>query len=213
MTRIKVFVFNPFQENTYLLYDETGECLIVDPGCYSTDEEQQLLNYLKDNKLKPVALVNTHTHIDHVLGNRFIFKSFGLKPIIHPAGEVFLHSAAAHGSMFGLTVGEMVFPEKFINEKDILKFGNSSLEVIYTPGHADGSVCLANHEERFVITGDVLFNGSIGRTDLPTGNFEILEKSITQKLYTLPDDYTVYPGHGMETTIGDEKRDNPYVPG
>lgn len=213
MIQIKVFTFNPFQENTYLLYDETGECIIIDPGCVTHDEEQKLAGFISSKNLKPVALVNTHTHIDHILGNNFISDTFRLKPLLHPAGETFLQQAPEHGKMFGFEVQEMIFPEKYIHDGDKIVFGNSTLEVLYTPGHVDGSVCLVSHAGRFVITGDVLFSGSIGRTDLPTGNFDLLEESIITKLYTLPDDYTIYPGHGPSTTIGEEKSGNPFVRG
>lgn len=213
MIQIKVFIFNPFQENTYVLHDETGECVIIDPGCYTPDEEKKLAQYIKDKNLKPVAMINTHTHVDHVLGNSFIYKTYGLKPLIHREGEVFLESASEHATMFGLQVGEMIMPEKYLDEHETFRFGNSSLEVLYTPGHVNGSICLVNHESRFVITGDVLFNGGIGRTDLPTGDFDLLAESITNKLYPLPDDFVVHPGHGPATTIGDEKTENPFVPG
>jgi glyoxylase-like metal-dependent hydrolase (beta-lactamase superfamily II) len=213
MIRIKVFVFNPFQENTYVLHDETLECVIIDPGCYGPVEEKQLSDYIASNHLKPVALINTHAHIDHILGNNFMHQTYGLKPLLHKAGEIFLKSAPEHGKMFGFNVDEMVLPEQFLEDNETFRFGNSNLEIRYTPGHVDGSVCLVNHENRFVITGDVLFNQSIGRTDLPTGDFDLLIQSITQKLYTLPDDYLVYPGHGPATTIGDEKLGNPFVLG
>lgn len=213
MIRIKVFTFNPFKENTYILHDNTNECVIIDPGCYTPAEEIELSGYIRDNNLKPMALLNTHTHIDHILGNNFVTLNYGLKPQIHRAGEVFLESAPDYGTMFGLRVSELALPEKYLEDREIFRFGNSSLEVLYTPGHVDGSVCLVNHENRFVITGDVLFNGSIGRTDLPTGDFSRLEESIKEKLYTLPADYFVHPGHGPATTIGEEKTGNPFVTG
>ncbi len=213
MIQIKVFVFNPFQENTYILHDDTKECIIIDPGCYTKQEETELSTYISDNQLNPVAIINTHTHIDHILGNNFIFRTFNLKPIIHDAGTIFLSNASDYAAMFGIQVADMVMPEKFIDEGDKISFGKSTLEVLYTPGHADGSVCLVNHEQSFVITGDVLFNGSIGRTDLLTGDFDILTESITQKLYSLPDNYIVYPGHGETTTIGNEKLSNPFIRG
>ncbi len=213
MIRIKVFVFNPFRENTYVLHDDTSDCIIVDPGCCSEEEESELIFYIKENKLKPVAVINTHTHIDHILGNNFIYNTYNIKPVIHEAGEGFLKSAPEYGTVFGLQVNEMIMPEKYLDEGDKIYFGHAFLEVLYTPGHADGSICLVSPENRFVITGDVLFNGSIGRTDLPTGNFDLLSDSITRKLYTLPDDYTVFPGHGPETSIGNEKMQNPYVMG
>ncbi|MDZ4205408.1 MAG: MBL fold metallo-hydrolase [Bacteroidales bacterium] len=211
MIRIKVFVFNPFQENTYLLYDQTQECAIVDPGCYTENEKKHLKEFIDSENLLPVASINTHTHIDHVLGNSFVYEAFGLKPLIHHEGFQFLESAQEHGMAFGLKVAEIIHPEIFLNEGEVVLFGKSQLEILYTPGHADGSICLVSHENRFVITGDVLFNGSIGRTDLPTGNFDLLEENIRTKLYTLPDDYIVYPGHGPATSIGEEKTGNPYV--
>jgi len=211
MIQVKVFVFNPFQENTYLVYDDTGECVVVDPGCATPEEEQKLSGFINDKNLKPVALVNTHTHIDHILGNNFISNSYHLKPLIHQAGEIFLQHAHEHGKMFGFNVKAMVRPEKYLREGANINFGKSVLEVLYTPGHVDGSICLVSNSGRFVITGDVLFNGSIGRTDLPTGNFATLEESIITKLYPLPDDYIVYPGHGPATSIGNEKSANPYV--
>lgn len=211
MIRIKVFEFNPFMENTYVLYDETGECVIVDPGCYTAEERQTLSGFIASENLIPVALVNTHTHVDHILGNNFIYNTYQLKPLIHKAGEIFLKSAPGHASIFGIEAEEMVLPEKYIDEGDEIRFGNSKLEVIYTPGHANGSVCLISHPDKFVLSGDVLFQGSIGRTDLPSGNFDLLAESIQQKIYTLPGDYTVYPGHGPETSVEEERNHNPFV--
>lgn len=211
MISIKVFQFNPFGENTYVLYNESGQCLIVDPGCYTEDERQQLTNFIENKKLSPVAVVNTHTHVDHILGNNFLYRRYGLKPLIHPKAEVFLKSAPEHASIFGIEAERMVLPEKFLEENDQLQLGDDVLDIVYTPGHADGSICIINHAGRFVLTGDVLFSGSIGRTDLPTGDFDILADSIHQKLYTLPEDYLVYPGHGPATSIGEEKHTNPYV--
>lgn len=211
MIRIKVFVFNPFMENTYLLYDETGECIIVDPGCYTEEERKALTGFIASEKLVPVALVNTHTHVDHILGNNFIYNTYQIKPLIHQAGEIFLKSAPEHASIFGIEAERMVLPEKYIDEGDEIRFGNSKLEVIYTPGHANGSVCLISHPDKFILSGDVLFQGSIGRTDLPSGNFDLLAESIQQKIYTLPGDYTVYPGHGPETSVEAERNHNPFV--
>lgn len=198
-------------ENTYLLYDETGECIIVDPGCYTEEERKALTGFIASEKLVPVALVNTHTHVDHILGNNFIYNTYQIKPLIHQAGEIFLKSAPEHASIFGIEAERMVLPEKYIDEGDEIRFGNSKLEVIYTPGHANGSVCLISHPDKFILSGDVLFQGSIGRTDLPSGNFDLLAESIQQKIYTLPGDYTVYPGHGPETSVEAERNHNPFV--
>lgn len=211
MINIKVFVFNPFMENTYILHDDTKECIIIDPGCSTDDERNTLRTYIEQEKLKPVGLINTHTHVDHILGNNFVFRTYKLKPVIHKEGEMFLESAPEHASIFGIEAERMILPEKYLEDGEYIQFGNSSLEVLYTPGHANGSICLVSHDHRFVITGDVLFQGGIGRTDLPTGNYETLLESITQKLYTLPDEYAVYPGHGPGTTIGEEKSDNPFI--
>ena len=211
MIRIKVFVFNPFMENTYVLYDDSRECIIVDPGCYTEEERNALTSFIAAENLRPVGLINTHTHVDHILGNNFLHRTYGLKPIIHQAGELFLKSAPEHASIFGIEAERMVLPENFLEDGDTFTFGNSALEIVYTPGHANGSICLISHQDRFILTGDVLFQGSIGRTDLPTGNFELLAESIQQKIYTLPDDYVVYPGHGPHTTVGEEKQNNPFV--
>jgi hydroxyacylglutathione hydrolase len=209
--KLQRFVFNSFGVNTYVLSDDTGKCLVIDPACQSKQEESQLAAYITGNNLEPVGMVNTHFHIDHIVGNTFIFNAFNLRPQCHKSSKMFWETATEFGSVFGLKVENVIIPTDFISEGDCISFGNSFVDVLYTPGHADGSVCLVNHAERYVIAGDVLFRDSIGRTDLPTGNFDVLHQSITTKLFTLPDDYTVYPGHGPETTIGYEKMNNPFI--
>jgi len=211
MIQISTFAFNSFGVNTYLLYDETNECLIIDPASQYTQEEQELSDFIEANRLKPVRMINTHAHIDHILGNTFVCEKYNLKPEAHIAGLKFYEIAPASGSVFGISVGKVIMPVDFLEEGDIVKIGNFSLKVLYTPGHADGSICLVNEEGSFVITGDVLFRESIGRTDLPTGNLDKLLESIRLKLFTLPDQYIVYPGHGPTTTIGFEKRNNPFI--
>jgi hydroxyacylglutathione hydrolase len=211
MIQISTFTFNSFGVNTYLLYDETNECLIIDPACQYTQEEQELSGFMEANGLKPVRMINTHPHIDHILGNTFVCEKYNLKPEAHIAGLKFYEIAPSSGSVFGISVGKVIMPVDFLKEGDIVKTGNFSLKVLYTPGHADGSICLVNDEGSFVITGDVLFRESIGRTDLPTGNLDKLLESIRLKLFTLPDQYIVYPGHGPTTTIGFEKRNNPFI--
>jgi glyoxylase-like metal-dependent hydrolase (beta-lactamase superfamily II) len=213
MITVERLVFNAFQENTYLIHDETGECVIIDPGCSDAAEQRELDHFISQNNLKPVAHLYTHCHIDHVLGINHVFSTYGLRPMIHPESLKILHSAPDHGRMFGVELNEIVEPETFLNEGDQVKFGNSSLEVLYTPGHVDGHICLVSQAAKFVIVGDVLFNGSIGRTDLPTGDFDLLAESIRQKLYTLPPDFIAYPGHGPQTTIGHEMNNNPFVRG
>jgi hydroxyacylglutathione hydrolase len=205
------FVFNSFGVNTYILSDETGKCLIIDPACQYEDEESGLLGFISSRHLKPVGMVNTHFHVDHIVGNTFVCKTFHLRPQCHKNSKMFWETASEFGAVFGIKIENLIIPKDFIEEGDIITFGKSSVEVLYTPGHAEGSICLVNHAERYVVSGDVLFRDSIGRTDLPTGNFDTLYNSITTKLFSLPDDYTVYPGHGPETTIGYEKLNNPFL--
>lgn len=209
--KVKRFVFNSFGVNTYVISDTTGKCLVIDPACQSKQEESALETYITGNNLEPAGMVNTHFHIDHIIGNTFICNTFKLRPQCHMSSRMLWETAAQFGAAFGIKIENLIIPRDFVSEGDLISFGNSSVEVLYTPGHADGSICLVNHAERYVIAGDVLFRDSIGRTDLPTGNFDVLYESITSKLFTLPDDYTVYPGHGPETTIGYEKMNNPFL--
>lgn len=211
MIQIKKFAFNPFQTNTYLLYDETKECAIIDAACEDDYEKQTLMDFIEANGLKPVQLIYTHCHVDHVLGNSFVTEQYNLKPSVHPKGKLFWETTREFSSVFNVSISEPFHPGNFLEEGDTIKFGNSELQVIYTPGHADGSICLYSKEQNFLIAGDVLFQGSIGRTDLPTGNFDVLSESIKGKLFVLPDETVVYPGHGPETSIGFEKKNNPFV--
>ncbi|MGZ3864611.1 MAG: MBL fold metallo-hydrolase [Bacteroidia bacterium] len=211
MLTIKSFTFGPFQENTFILHDASNECVIIDPGCYTSTEQQVLKKYIEEKKLKPVYLLNTHCHVDHVAGNSFVSETYGLLPIIHKEDLIVLQNQQRVCDTYGLNCDPSPMPERFINDDDIISFGNTKLRVLYTPGHAPGHVVFYNEENKFVINGDVLFNGSIGRTDLPLCSFEDLEHSIRTKLYTLPDDIVVHCGHGPSTTIGQEKRSNPFV--
>lgn len=209
--KIHRFVFNSFGVNTYILSDETGKCLVIDPACQGNREESELAACITGYNLEPVGMVNTHFHVDHVVGNNFICNTYNLRPQCHKSSKMFWETATEFGAVFGIKLEKLIIPNDFISEGDRIIYGNSYLDVLYTPGHADGSVCLVNHADRFVIVGDVLFRDSIGRTDLPTGNFNLLYQSISEKLFTLPDDFTVYPGHGPETTIGYEKLNNPFL--
>ncbi len=211
MIKIQHFVFNLFQVNTYVLYDETQECVIIDPGCYENSEKNLIKAFIGQEKLKPVGLYNTHTHIDHLVGDQFISSEYGLQPQFHQDGLIFFERIPVTAESFGMEVDVLPKPGKFLKDGDTIKFGKSKLKVLYTPGHADGSVCFYNAAQKFVIVGDVLFNQSIGRTDLPTGDFDTLQKSIHQRLFTLPEEVTVLSGHGPETTIGYEKLHNPFV--
>lgn len=211
MTTIKKFVFNPFQENTFLLYDESGECIIIDPGCYEPHEKEELTKFIETHELKPVRLIYTHCHVDHILGNNFIVDTFGLNPELHKAGLPFLEQGHRQGEIYGFMMEPSKGEAKFIDHGDEIQFGNSILKAVYTPGHVDGSLCFIHYPQKFVITGDVLFKDSIGRTDFPTGDFDILMTSIHEQLFTLEDHFTVYCGHGPETSIGYEKVNNPFI--
>jgi glyoxylase-like metal-dependent hydrolase (beta-lactamase superfamily II) len=211
MLHIDRFVFNTFQVNTYILRDETKECAIIDAGCYAKAEQDRITGFIKDNGLKPVRLLNTHCHIDHIAGVAFISREYGLKPEAHPDGLSFIHHSQKTSFAYGFDKFETIDPELPLKEGDIIRFGHAELLVVETPGHAAGSVCFISHSDKFVITGDVLFSQSIGRTDFPTGDYDLLIKSIREKLLILPPDYKVYPGHGPETTIGFEAYSNPFL--
>ena len=211
MINVHYFTFNGFQENTYILYDETKECVIIDPGCYSNEEQATLKNYIEENGLKPIKLLNTHCHIDHVLGNNFVASTFNVGLEIHEKDLPTLHATPEYGHLYGFNIDKSPEPVHYFNDGDSVTFGNSKLEVLFTPGHAPGHVVFVAHDEKLIINGDVLFQGSIGRTDLPGGDMNTLLNSIRTKLFTLPDNYTVYTGHGGSTTIGFEKSNNPFV--
>jgi hydroxyacylglutathione hydrolase len=210
MLRVHSFVFNPFQENTYVLYDETKECVIIDPGCFDPEEKSELAGFIEEQKLKVQILLNTHCHVDHVLGNYFVKEKYKVKLLIHKNDEPVLKAVTAYAPSYGLFQYDETEPDAFMEEGDIIRFGNQKLEVLFTPGHAPGHVVFYNEKEKILIGGDVLFYNSIGRTDLPGGSHDDLINSIHTKLFALPDNVKVYPGHGPETTIGFEKRTNPF---
>ncbi len=211
MIQIAAFPFNPFQENTYVLYDETKECIIIDPGCYTPLEQAELSTFIENENLKPVRLILTHCHIDHILGCKYISENYNLVSETNKVEMQVFENAERAAAIFGIRLEKPPAPGKFIDENDVIKFGNSELKILFTPGHSPGSLCFYNSEQKFVIGGDVLFHGSIGRTDLPGGNFDTLISSIKEKLFPLGNDFTVYPGHGPETTIGFEKENNPFL--
>ena len=213
MITAKNFIFNPFRVNTYLLFDETKECIIIDPACMEEYEEKHLSEFIETQKLRPVRLFNTHAHIDHIAGNKFVAEKYKIGLDVHKKSLSFIRSAKEHASAFGFDDLETIEPSAFIDDGDTIKFGHSELKVLYTPGHADGSISFYAEKEKFVIVGDVLFNGSIGRTDLPTGNYNILIEGIKNKLLVLPESTLVYPGHGSFTTIKHEKYYNPFLTG
>lgn len=211
MISVHHFVFNPFQENTYLLSDETGECLIVDAGCMDPGEEEELDRYIRDHGLHPAGLVNTHCHLDHLTGNRFCLEKYSLLTQCHKDDVFLLEGASGHAMIFGMVVSRPPAPGNLLSDGSTVKFGDSVLEVIHVPGHSPGSIALFSAEEKFVLVGDVLFQGSIGRTDLPGGNFNTLLDSIKSRLFPLGDEVRVLPGHGPTTTIGEEKKHNPFL--
>lgn len=211
MATVQSFVNNPYQENTYLLFDETGECAIIDPGMYTAAEQNAVVAFIKDNNLKPVLLLNTHCHIDHVLGNKFVFDQYGLKPQFHEGESAVLGAVIAYAPSMGIRYEPSPLPDTYLPETGTVKFGNTELQLIFAPGHSPAHLCFYDKAANILIGGDVLFRNSIGRTDLPGGNYSTLIKNIEEKLFLLPDDCTVYPGHGPETTIGYEKQTNPYL--
>ncbi|MEO6681305.1 MAG: MBL fold metallo-hydrolase [Ginsengibacter sp.] len=211
MFYIKSFTFSPIQENTYLLYNEFKEGIIIDPGCYFDEERDTIKNFITEKQLTPKLLLNTHCHLDHVFGNKFIAEEYNLTLKTHPNEKAVLQMAAASGLMYNLPFDSYKGDIIPLIEGDIITLGNDELEVIEAPGHSPGSICFYCKKQGFLIGGDVLFQNSIGRTDLPGGNHNQLIKNIKEKLFILPDEVVVYSGHGPETTIGHEKKNNPFL--
>lgn len=210
MLQVKSFEFSPIQENTYILFNESGECIIIDPGCYYESEKDELADYISKMELSPKMLLNTHCHLDHVFGNKYVAEKYGLKPAIHRNEKFVLDFAPKSGLMYNLPFDNYTGELEYLKEGDIIKLGDDELKVIEAPGHSPGHICFYNEAQHLVISGDVLFNGSIGRTDLPGGNHEALLKNIREKLFVLPAETIVYSGHGPATTIGYEKKNNPF---
>lgn len=208
---VHTLTFNPFEENTYIISHDSGECIIIDPGCFDQQERDDLLRQVKDQGWKPVKLINTHCHIDHILGNAFVSKTFGIGLEIHRGELPVLKSGPSVAGMYGIPYEPSPEPVGFLEEGSVLDFHGSKLKILFTPGHSPASVCLYYAEGSWVIGGDVLFYESIGRTDLPGGDHKTLINSIDTQLFVLPDDTVVYPGHGPQTTIGYEKMFNPFL--
>lgn len=211
MLTVKIFTFNPVSENTYILYNEAKEAIIIDPGSYFEEEKEQVKNFIESNNLRLVQLLNTHCHLDHVFGNKWIYETYGLELFLHPNEEQVLSFAPQSAKTWGMPFENYQGPLHFLQNNDTIKFGDNELKVLLAPGHSPGSICFYSKEQKFVIGGDVLFKESIGRTDLPGGNYNALLQSIKQQLFVLPDDVKVYPGHGDVTTIGHEKKYNPFL--
>lgn len=214
MAQVHFFAFSPFSENTYIIYDETKECIIIDPGCYTELERKTLSKFIQKHDLTPVRLINTHCHLDHVFGNRYVAETYKLALEIHEGELPVLESVPVVSQMYGIPNVQQSpdpDPDKFINEGDVITFGNTALNVLFTPGHSPASVSFYCKEDNFIIGGDVLFQSSIGRTDLPGGNLNTLMKSIFEHFLTLPDETIVYSGHGNPTTVGAERKGNPFI--
>jgi len=212
MIPVSVFTFSPFEENTYVISTQNKNCIIFDPGCYFATEEQQLKAYIEDKKLNPVLLINTHAHLDHIFGNAFVHKTWGLLPRIHRDELPMLQNAPQISQAYGLQFTEASpEPDVFLEEGDRIELDGTGMIAILTPGHSIASLSFYNALEGYLIAGDVLFRESIGRTDLPGGDYDTLINGIREKLFVLPDDTIVYPGHGPKTTIGYEKRNNPFL--
>lgn len=205
------FTFNPFGENTYVLYDDTNDCVIVDPGCSNVTEQLALSDFISSAGLNPVCLFNTHCHIDHVLGNKYISEKYNLPLTSHEGEKVVLDMQPTVSQMYGISYDPSPPITKTLDDGDYLTFGNSKLLVLFTPGHSPASISLYHESSGTLIAGDVLFQQSIGRTDLPGGDMDTLLNSIRSKFFTLPDETKVYPGHGEDTTVGEEKRSNPFL--
>lgn len=211
MIEIQQFTFGPLQENTYLLINGKRECIIIDPGCYFQDERKELLQYIQTEGLNVIRLLNTHCHFDHIFGNKLVAETYKVKPEIHEKDQAVLDNSQRAAAMYNLGFDPSPMPGRYLVEGEKIPFGGHELEVLFTPGHSPGSVSFYCADQQFVIGGDVLFYQSIGRTDLPGGNHMTLLRSIREQLFVLPDEVRVFPGHGPATTIGFEKKHNPFL--
>ncbi len=211
MIELGNFIFNELGVNSFILYDHTHECILVDPGCNTKSQQNELQEFIKNHELKPVCIVNTHGHFDHVFGNAWAKSTFQCPLRLHINDLPLIQHVDKYAGLFGFTVDVSPMPDSYLHDGEILYFGESSLLILHVPGHSPGSICLYSAEGGFVIGGDVLFRGSIGRTDLPGGNYEQLISGIREKLLTLPANTVVFPGHGPKTTIGLEHDTNPFL--
>lgn len=211
MFQVKSFVFSPIHENTYVLYNDSVDCIIIDPGCYFDEEKNVLKDFIEKNGLQPKLLLNTHCHLDHVFGNKFVAETYGLTLHLHENEKAVLAYAPTSGLVWNMPFDNYQGDVILLKEGDKIHLGEDELSVIEAPGHSPGHICFYCEKQHFIIGGDVLFERSIGRTDLPGGNFETLIRNIRTKLFVLPDETVVYSGHGDVTTIGKEKKYNPYL--
>lgn len=211
MAEIAIFVFNPFQENTYVVLDDTGECIIIDAGNYSALEDKKLSEYIERKGLKPVMAVNTHGHVDHMLGVQYVKDTYGVPFALHGDDRFLIESCREHGKLYGFQVDEIPQVDTDLKDMAEVKFGDTVLQVIHTPGHSPGHICLYDKRGKTLFSGDTLFKESIGRTDLPGGDYSWIMKSILNKILPLGGDVTFYPGHGPHSTLGHEVLYNPFI--
>lgn len=211
MLHIQSFNFNPLQENTYIVYNDQGDCVLIDPGCYFENERKQLANFLQSKALEPKILLNTHCHLDHVFGLNWVHENYGLPVHIHPLEDRVLEGSTISGVKWGLPFDPYQGTKVYLEEGQQLKIGDHIWDIFWIPGHSPGSICFYDKAQGFLISGDVLFKRSIGRTDLPGGNYESLIQGIHEKILTLPDEVIVYPGHGVPTTVGEERIHNRFL--
>lgn len=211
MIKIAVLPFNPFQENTLIVSDHTGEAIIIDAGNYSQQENAALDKYIADNDLKPVMAVNTHGHIDHILGVGHVKGKYGIPFALHGDDIFLVDSAPAHGQIYGFNLAQAPVVDIDLKGQETIKFGESELQIIHTPGHTPGHINLYDPENKMLITGDTLFKESIGRTDLPGGDYSWIMKSILEKIMPLGGEVRFYPGHGPSSTLGHEAMYNPFI--
>jgi glyoxylase-like metal-dependent hydrolase (beta-lactamase superfamily II) len=211
MITIQDFCFSAFQENTYVLYNELKEAIIIDPGCYTRIEEKMLTDFIRKENLKPTLLLNTHCHLDHVFGNNYVSETYGLTAHIHPNEQIVLDRLPEAAAKWGVPTDAYKGSIQYIQEGEMIQFGSDRFKVLLTPGHSPGSVCFYHAEQNFMIGGDLIFKDGVGRTDLPGANPLDLIKSIRTQIFPLPDSLTIYSGHGPATTWGREKEHNPYI--
>jgi glyoxylase-like metal-dependent hydrolase (beta-lactamase superfamily II) len=211
MITIQDFCFSAFQENTYVLYNELKEAIIIDPGCYTRIEEKILSDFIRKENLKPSLLLNTHCHLDHVFGNNYVSETYGLTAHIHPNEQIVLDRLPEAAAKWGVPTDAYKGSIQYIQEGEMIQFGSDRFKVLLTPGHSPGSVCFYHAEQNFMIGGDLIFKDGVGRTDLPGANPLDLIKSIRTQIFPLPDSLTIYSGHGPATTWGREKEHNPYI--
>lgn len=212
--KVKTFTVNPFAMNCYVYWDENSkEGVIIDPAAYEDFEKNEIINYISANGINIKLILNTHGHIDHILGNDWAKKQFNVPLLMHKDDMTLIKNSTKQAAMYGVSFPQPPEPDKFIDETDEIKFSKTVFKILHTPGHSPGSVCFVDEKEKIIFGGDVVFRGSIGRTDLWMGDMDVLLDSIHNKIFKYPDDYVIYPGHMEETTIGEEKENNPYLNG